>query len=112
MDYIYVPNKCIGPFRISSYTEMIGSCTNLNKNMTAGPVVTIVDATSWQFYKSGILTNCPLKTLNHCVLVVASTDTYWQLKNTWGAAWGESGYIRLGPGNTCGLCTISIRPIG
>ena len=46
MDYIYVPNKCIGPFRISSYTEMIGSCTNLNKNMTAGPVVTIVDATS------------------------------------------------------------------
>jgi len=44
------------------------------------------------------------KSLDHGVLLAGYTDTYWLVKNSWGASWGESGYIRLqAPADTCGL---------
>ena len=101
--------QCTGPFKISGYNN-VASCTDLTNNMMAGPVAAAVDANNWQFYKSGIFTSCDPNSLNHSVLVVTMTDTYWRLKNTWGTSWGESGYIRIGPGNTCGVCRFGSRP--
>jgi len=69
------------------------------------------DKPVFQLYKRGVLTtDCGTK-LDHGVLVVGyGTDRgkdYWKVKNSWGATWGEKGYIRLtrgtkGPGE-CGL---------
>jgi hypothetical protein len=36
-------------------------------------------------------------------LAVAITDEYILIKNSWTAEWGESGYIKLKLGNTCGV---------
>jgi C1A family cysteine protease len=44
------------------------------------------------------------RNINHGVLVVGATDGYWKIKNSWGTSWGENGYIRIGRGNTCGVC--------
>ena len=67
-----------------------------------GPVSTAVDATSWQTYSSGILSNCQGKKLDHGVLIVGYAPGYWILKNSWGINWGESGYIRIARGsNQC-----------
>jgi C1A family cysteine protease len=72
------------------------------------PIGVSVDATNWSAYKSGIFTNCgaaTLNTLNHDVLLVGvSAANEWKVKNSWGAAWGESGFIRLTGGNICGIC--------
>jgi hypothetical protein len=48
--------------------------------------------------------------LNHALLLVGQTNDYWTLKNSWGTQWGEQGFIRLAPGNTCGLCLSATFP--
>ena len=61
------------------------------------------DQSSFQLYKSGVLTaKCGSK-LDHGVLAVGygtldGTD-YYKVKNSWGASWGMDGYILLERGN-------------
>lgn len=52
------------------------------------PIAVAVDANNWSPYHGGIFNNCG-KSLDHGVLLVGMTDTYWIVKNSWGAAWGE-----------------------
>ena len=33
--------------------------------------------------------------VNHAVLLVGYTPSYWIIKNQWGLKWGEQGYIRV-----------------
>lgn len=71
-----------------------------------GPISVAVDATTWQLYFGGVVSNCFASQLNHGVLVVgyddSATPPYWIVKNSWGENWGEMGYIRLEKGtNQC-----------
>jgi len=75
-----------------------------------GPFGALVDATSWQTYIGGVLTDCPGTVVNHAALVVGfGTDNnqpYWILKNSWGTDWGEEGFIRIARGvNACLVAT-------
>jgi len=81
-----------------------------------GPVAVAVDATSWQYYSSGILSNCIYGGLNHGVTIVGfgtqAGVNFWIIKNSWSANWGESGYIRVRRGfGECGIGmqVVSIR---
>ncbi|KAJ1620764.1 hypothetical protein T492DRAFT_377449 [Pavlovales sp. CCMP2436] len=41
----------------------------------------------------------------------AGTD-YWIIKNSWSAAWGEGGYLRLHRGsNACGISNAASYPL-
>jgi C1A family cysteine protease len=58
------------------------------------------DEVAFQFYKSGVLTGTCGSDLNHGVLLVGygvteSNQMYWKVKNSWGTAWGDQGYILL-----------------
>ena len=60
-----------------------------------GPVSISISADNWEYYNGGVFT-CPSNsTVNHAVLLVGYTSSYWIAKNQWGRTWGESGYIRV-----------------
>lgn len=73
------------------------------------------DQSSFQFYKSGVFNGPCGQQLDHGVLLVgAGTDggqDYWRVKNSWGASWGDHGFIRLARGkNMCGLANMASYP--
>lgn len=91
-----------------------GNTATLKTTAAASPVSVCLDASNWSLYKSGVFNNCGGTNLNHAVLLVGYEDSgNWIVKNSWGTSWGESGYIRLAPGNTCGIAqhalTVSIN---
>ena len=92
---------------------------------TVGPVSIAIDASqsSFQFYESGVYYSyfCSSTQLDHGVLAVGyGTDTglfgpekYWLVKNSWGASWGDNGYIKMirDWDNNCGVSTAASWPI-
>ena len=88
-----------------------------------GPVSIALAASSYvfQYYSGGILNSSSCGTaLDHGVTLVgygadSNNNAYWIVKNSWGASWGEQGYIRIarssamGPG-VCGLLQWSSYP--
>ena len=91
-----------GSFKISSVPSAKG-CTGILQALGGRPIGVSCDANKWSSYKSGIFNNCG-KSLDHDILLVGATDSYYKIKNSWGKSWGENGFIRLAPGNTCGIC--------
>jgi len=95
-----------------------------NAVATVGPLSIAVDASKgWQLYHSGIFSgkglfgSCksdPAKA-DHGVAVVGygtdNGDDYWIVRNSWGATWGEKGYMKLPMGkNTCGIANFATYP--
>jgi hypothetical protein len=91
-----------GSFKIGGQQSFSG-CNGLTSGIAAHPLAVTVDATNWSPYKSGVFSNCQAS-INHAVLLVGVVGGSWKIKNSWGTGWGESGFIRLNGGNTCGLC--------
>ncbi|MHC1742948.1 MAG: C1 family peptidase [Syntrophobacteraceae bacterium] len=67
-----------------------------------GPVAAAVYVgPKFQAYSSGIFNVNESGTVNHAIALVGWNDDlgpdngYWILRNSWGAGWGESGYMRI-----------------
>jgi len=65
---------------------------------TYGPVSVDVNA-SFSGYESGIYNRCNTSGTNHMVNLEGWVDDeeggYWIMRNSWGANWGEDGYMRI-----------------
>ena len=112
-EYPYKPVKQTckinqGPFKVSGYTE-IKNCNDLGNGIQGKVVSVAVDASNWSAYRGGVFNNCRTQ-LNHGVTLVGVKDGNWWVKNSWGASWGESGFIRVKTGNTCGICNAASYP--
>jgi hypothetical protein len=46
------------------------------------------------------------------LLVGFDSGLNWKVLNSFGKSWGEQGYIRLAPGNTCGLANWAYKVYG
>jgi len=67
-----------------------------------GPLSISVDAGPFNGYKGGIITansTCSRQGVDHAVLIVGygveNGTQYWNIKNSWGPAFGEGGYVRV-----------------
>jgi len=68
---------------------------------TLGPMAISVDASSWQFYETGVYDGCNQThpDIDHSVQLVGygteAGKDYWLVRNSWNPTWGEKGYIKL-----------------
>jgi cathepsin L len=113
--------------KYSSYVNVTsGSESALQTASAAGVVSVAIDASSFwfQLYSGGVYddSSCrnSLDDLDHGVTLVgyghdtSSGKDFWEVKNSWGGSWGESGYIRMvrNKNNQCGIATCASYPIG
>lgn len=93
----------------------------LNALATVGPISISVAASSWSFYQSGVFDGrrgrgCDVE-VDHAVQAVGygtDADTnkdYWLVRNSWGATWGEGGYIRLARNQGNEPCAEDKKPL-
>jgi C1A family cysteine protease len=105
-----------------NYTFITPNSTDALKTaITANPISVLIEADQdvFQLYKSGVIwRNCGSQ-LDHAVLAVG-----WQkvvgidsfiVKNSWGADWGQSGYVYIStnekPNGGTGVCGILSQPV-
>lgn len=84
--------------------------------LTKGPVSVHVEADQPVFshYSGGIITDASCGTnLDHAIVAVGynADEDYLIVKNSWGTAWGESGYVRISTkSNICGVLSMMLYP--
>merc|ERR1712218_490730 len=89
----------------------------LMKFLEDGPVSVAIEADKsvFQSYRHGVITSrlCGKK-LDHGVLAVGygteDGEEYFLVKNSWGASWGEKGYVKIGTNDVCGILDQPSQP--
>merc|ERR1712013_211941 len=99
---------------ITGYRTVSQSTSSLQSAIQNGPVSVAIEADqmSFQLYNGGTITSGCGTNLDHGVLAVGYGDSYFKVKNSWGASWGMNGYVQISTtGNTCGIHSDASYPV-
>jgi len=101
---------------IKSYNDVTPeSASELKRALTQQPVSVAIEAdkSAFQHYTGGVFDDLMCGTnLDHGVLAVGYNSQAWIVKNSWGATWGDAGYIQMSTdvASSKGLCGILMQP--
>ena len=123
--YVAVSGSCTyakakGVVAVSKYDSVKASSVDqLKAAIAEGPVSVAIEADQPVFhqYTGGVITGTSCGTsLDHGVLAVgygtdATAGDFYIVKNSWTAAWGEQGYVRIGVAAGKGVCGIQMQPV-
>ena len=123
--YVAWQRPCACPYPhqywIDSWSHINGGVEEMKRAILEyGPIsVSVYVNSAFQAYHGGIFNSCANGTINHSVVLVGWDDAQgeggvWILRNSWGAGWGESGYMRIPFGcSQIGYapCYIDYRPV-
>lgn len=107
---------------LSSYKQLpCDKPSQIMKHLKNTVVPSAIDVSGLMFYEKGIFTGkCPTS-INHAVVIVGYGEEngvkYWKVRNSWGASWGEKGYLRIqretkdGVMGKCGISVYNVVPL-
>lgn len=106
------------PGKIKGFNYVSKSSSQLRSALKKAPVTVGLAAGSRAFsgYTGGVITKGCDGNGNHAVLAVGyGTDSkygdYFLIRNSWGARWGEDGYVRISMhNNTCKMLDFLTQP--
>jgi C1A family cysteine protease len=126
--YPYIGTDGTCHFKLSDVVAKITGWKYITQNMDEkqiqqyiyqySPVSVCVDASIWQYYKSGVITtrsNCG-NSIDHCVQITGWSQINnilaWTVRNSWGSDWGDQGFIHIEMGsNVCSIAEVVTVPI-
>lgn len=120
--YKAVDERCKVPagaaFKVKGFTDVAPNDPNALKTALAQQPVSVAieaDQDVFQLYKSGVITGTKCGTqLDHGVLAVGygtlAGKDFFKVKNSWGADWGQQGYVLIGVAPDAGVCGINSQP--
>ena len=120
--YKAVDGKCVKCTTITKIDSFVDITPNnesaLQIAVSLQPISIAIEADQlmFQFYHSGVFTSTCGTNLDHGVLIVGygtlNGVDYWKVKNSWGATWGDKGYILLQRNvkSASGQCGLAIQP--
>lgn len=128
--YKAVEQKCkanttaLLPPKVNSWVDIQkDNCTALQTAIAKNPTSVAIAANAIQFYTQGVFSSKFCGTgLNHGVTAIGygfdttANKQFWLVRNSWGASWGEQGYIRMDRAiqpttGICGICMQASYPI-
>merc|ERR1719436_1148690 len=91
---------------VTGYHDVSASTSSLQSALVQQPVSVAIqaDQSVFQRYSGGVITSGCGSQLDHGVTAVGYNSDYFIVKNSWGASWGNSGYVYISTsGNVCGI---------
>lgn len=98
---------------VSHHMVTANNISAMKTAVTQQPVSVLIEAdrSAFSAYRSGVFNSSACGTnLDHAVSVVGygseNGTNFWIMRNSWGASWGESGYMRVAQVSGDGICGI------